>query len=53
MRMAILHLYLFPTAFEQFFTGKINGLFSFKQFKSSVKDLSVEFTDYEFYLLRK
>lgn len=33
MRMAILHLYLFPTAFEQFFTGKINGLFTFRQFK--------------------
>lgn len=33
MRVAILHLYLFPTAFEQFFTGKINGLFSFRQFK--------------------
>lgn len=33
MRRAILHLYLFPTAFEQFFTGKINGLFSFRQFK--------------------
>lgn len=33
MRMAILHLYLFPTAFVQFFTGKINGLFSCRQFK--------------------
>lgn len=44
MRRAILHLYLFPTAFEQFFTGKINGLFSFRQFKVAWR-ISMEFAE--------
>jgi len=47
--MPLLHLYLFPTAFEHFFTGEINGSFS-DNLKLRGGPLYGILTDYEFYL---